>query len=69
MGGKMMSTVALFDLTKQNVATADPLNPGFNLAIGEVRSRGAEFDIQGEPTCRATWLAYGIRIHSNKIHF
>jgi len=48
MGGKMMSTVALFDLTKQNVATADPLNPGFNLAIGEVRSRGAEFDIQGE---------------------
>ena len=48
MDGTLTSTLALFNLTKQNVATADPANPGFNLATGEVRSRGVEFDIQGE---------------------
>ncbi len=48
LGGKLTTSLALFKLTKQNVATADPLNPGFNIAIGEVRSQGVEFDIQGE---------------------
>jgi iron complex outermembrane receptor protein len=48
LGGKLTTSLALFHLTKQNVATADPLNPGFNIAIGEVRSQGVEFDIQGE---------------------
>jgi iron complex outermembrane receptor protein len=45
---KLTSSLALFNLTKQNVATADPLNSGYNIAIGEVRSRGIEFDVQGE---------------------
>lgn len=48
MGGKLSSTVALFNLTKTNKAVGDPLHPGFNITIGEIRSRGLEFDLQGE---------------------
>ncbi|MBN8872360.1 MAG: TonB-dependent siderophore receptor [Rhodospirillales bacterium] len=36
-------TVALFDLTQQNVLTPDPLHVNFNTQAGEVRSRGVEF--------------------------
>ncbi len=46
--GKLRVNLAFFDLTKTNVACADPLNPGFSIAVGEVQSKGAEFDIQGE---------------------
>jgi iron complex outermembrane recepter protein len=35
-------TVALFDLTQQNVLTADPVNTNFSVQTGEVRSRGVE---------------------------
>ena len=47
-GGKLRGSLAHFDLTKQNVASADLLHPGFMTAIGEVHSRGEELDIQGE---------------------
>ena len=48
--GRLRATLAYYDLTKQNVATASP-NPaalGFSVAAGEVRSQGPELDIQGE---------------------
>ncbi|MFA5985001.1 MAG: TonB-dependent receptor [Methylococcaceae bacterium] len=56
LGGRLRATLAYFDLTKTNVGVSDP-NPLHNcgsgpgscsLALGEVRSRGPELDIQGE---------------------
>ncbi len=49
-GGRLRTTLAFYELTKQNVATPDP-NPahsGFVTTTGEVRSRGPEVDSQGE---------------------
>ena len=37
-------TASLFEITQQNVLTADPLNPLFSVQTGEVRVRGYEFD-------------------------
>jgi len=54
--GRLRATLAYFDLTKTNITTGDP-NPlhdcgggvgSCSLAIGAVRSRGPELDIQGE---------------------
>lgn len=47
---RLLSTVAFYEITKQNVATADLLNPGFSIATGEVRSRGIEVDVSGQVT-------------------
>lgn len=41
----MLITAAVYDLTQQNVATPDPQNPNFTIAVGEIRSRG--FELQG----------------------
>ncbi|WP_311222401.1 MULTISPECIES: TonB-dependent siderophore receptor [unclassified Acidovorax] len=49
---RMGATAALFDIRKSNVLTADPLNSGFSAAAGEVRSRGAEFDLAGQLSAR-----------------
>ncbi len=35
--------IALFDLTQQNVLTADPVHTGFSVQTGEVNVRGVEF--------------------------
>ena len=46
---KMSATVALFSITKENVLTPDPRDPNnFSIAVGEVKSRGLEFDFSGE---------------------
>jgi len=37
--------VSLFDLTRQNILTTDPNTPLFSVQTGEVRSRGAEFEV------------------------
>ncbi len=53
LGGKVHATVAYFDLTKTNIAKLDP-DPThlpayrWSVPIGEVRSKGVEFDLQGE---------------------
>lgn len=48
-GGRLRSTVALFDIKKKNVLTSDPLNGFFfSVATGEQRSKGVEFDIAGQ---------------------
>lgn len=46
--GRLRSTFSYFDLTRQNIAVADPNNPRFSLAIGEAETRGIELDISGE---------------------
>ncbi|MEL6319166.1 MAG: TonB-dependent siderophore receptor, partial [Cyanobacteria bacterium J06626_14] len=49
--GRLSSTLALFDITRTNVAAPDPDAPpgsGFVIPIGEERSRGIGLDIAGE---------------------
>ncbi|MEM9544103.1 MAG: TonB-dependent siderophore receptor [Cyanobacteria bacterium P01_E01_bin.42] len=48
LDGDVILNLAYFDLTKQNIATSDPSNPGFFIATGEQRSQGIELDIIGE---------------------
>lgn len=49
------ATIALFDIKKRKVLTADPANPGFSIVAGEVRSRGLDADYSGQlaPAWRA----------------
>ncbi|GKT26400.1 TonB-dependent siderophore receptor [Acidovorax sp. SUPP3334] len=49
---RMGATAALFDIRKRNVLTSDPLNSGYSVAAGEVRSRGLELDLAGQVTAR-----------------
>ncbi|MCA1326796.1 TonB-dependent siderophore receptor [Herbaspirillum sp. alder98] len=46
--GRSGATLAAFDITKQNVLTADPVNTGFSISAGEVKSHGVEFDFSGK---------------------
>ncbi|MEM6521272.1 MAG: TonB-dependent receptor [Cyanobacteria bacterium P01_C01_bin.70] len=48
LAGRLTANLALFNLTKENVATTDPDNIFFSVATGEQRSRGIELDIAGE---------------------
>ncbi|AGT10755.1 TonB-dependent siderophore receptor [Paracoccus aminophilus] len=41
---------AIFDITKTNVLTSDPSNPGFSVQTGEVRHRGLELEARGNLT-------------------
>ena len=45
---RLTATFAYFDITKQNVATADPVIPFASVATGEQRSRGVDFNVTGE---------------------
>lgn len=53
-GARWLATVAAFHVNKRNVLTADPANAGFSRAAGEVRSRGVEFEWNGD-------LGHGVR--------
>jgi iron complex outermembrane receptor protein len=43
----LTGTASLFRLNKGNILTSDLANPGFSIAVGEVRSRGFEFELAG----------------------
>ena len=45
---RLTSTLAIYEITKENVPVADPSNPGFSINGGELRSRGFEVDVAGE---------------------
>ncbi|MHC5770086.1 MAG: TonB-dependent siderophore receptor [Nostoc sp.] len=47
LDGKLSATLAVYEITKSNVATTDPNNTDYSIAAGEVKSRGIEFDISG----------------------
>ncbi len=49
LDGRLRVTTALFGSYRQNVATADPINPIFSIAVGEQRHQGVEFDVNGQP--------------------
>ncbi|MEM7594048.1 MAG: TonB-dependent siderophore receptor [Cyanobacteria bacterium P01_A01_bin.83] len=46
--GKLLATLGYFDITKENVATPDPIDPFSSVATGEQESQGVELDIIGE---------------------
>ncbi|MEO1300014.1 MAG: TonB-dependent siderophore receptor, partial [Cyanobacteria bacterium J06636_16] len=46
--GRLAATLAFFDLTLENIATADPDNGEFVIPIGEQTSQGVELTVQGE---------------------
>ncbi|UXH76955.1 TonB-dependent siderophore receptor [Roseateles amylovorans] len=58
--GRAGATVALFDIRKSGVLTADPINSGFSMAAGEVRSRGLELDGAG-------WVSAHWRINASLV--
>ncbi|MGL6339093.1 MAG: TonB-dependent siderophore receptor [Waterburya sp.] len=46
---RLASTLAFYDITKQNVAVTDPVDADFNIQTGEQKSRGIELDLTGTP--------------------
>lgn len=57
-GGKLRSTLAIFDLTKTHVATRDLSSPDPNAlrAIGEAQSDGVEVDVAGTLSSRLSLI-------------
>lgn len=47
LDGRLSATLSAFDLTKQNTAVADPQNPNQQIAVGEARTKGFEFELVG----------------------
>ncbi len=47
---RLSFTAALFQITKTNVATSDPLDSDYSVMTGKQRVRGVELDITGEVT-------------------
>lgn len=45
---RLSASTALFDIRKSNVLTTSPTNSNFQIAAGEVRSRGVEADVAGQ---------------------
>lgn len=48
LGSRLSTTLAAYEIIKQNIATTDPNDTDFSIAAGEVKSRGIELDVAGE---------------------
>ncbi len=46
--GRWNSTVSVYQITKNNVLTADPEHVNFSVQLGQTQTMGVEFDVQGE---------------------
>ncbi|WP_158409460.1 TonB-dependent siderophore receptor [Gloeocapsa sp. PCC 73106] len=44
---KLFANLAFYDLSRTNYIQEDPNNPGFQIQIGEQKSKGVEFDVTG----------------------
>ena len=49
-GGRLRTSLGVYQITKENILTTDPSNPNFSMYLGEVQSKGIEFDLQGQVT-------------------
>jgi catecholate siderophore receptor len=56
-GDKLVSTVAVYDLDRNNIKTPNPANPSQLILAGEQRTLGASLSFQGSVTQR--WMVYG----------
>lgn len=50
LDSRLGMTIAAFHLTKENVLTADPADSSYQIAAGEVRSRGIDLQLTGQLT-------------------
>lgn len=48
--GKLNTSLTIFQITKDNILVADPEDNNFSVQIGQVQSKGLEFDLQGQIT-------------------
>ena len=48
LDGALSATIAFYQLTKQNLPVDDPVDPNIQIAVGEARTRGVEFDLTGQ---------------------
>lgn len=48
-GSRTLLTLAVFDITQQNVLTTDPAHTSYSVQTGEIRSRGIEFEAATSP--------------------
>lgn len=46
--GRWNSTVSVYQITKNNVLTADPTNPNYSIQLGQTKTSGVEVDLRGE---------------------
>lgn len=51
-GSKGTATLALYQITRRNIATQDPNNPGVTILVGEQSSKGAELSVGLRPSAR-----------------
>uniref|UniRef100_UPI003F863082 TonB-dependent receptor n=1 Tax=Alicycliphilus soli TaxID=3228789 RepID=UPI003F863082 len=51
-GGKGTATLALYQISRRNIATQDPNRPGVTLLVGEQSSKGAELSLGLRPSPR-----------------
>jgi catecholate siderophore receptor len=56
-GDKLVSTLAVYDLDRNNIKTPNPANPSQLILAGEQRTLGASLSFQGSVTQR--WMIYG----------
>jgi catecholate siderophore receptor len=56
-GDKLVSTLAVYDLDRNNIKTPNPANPSQLILAGEQRTLGASLSFQGSVTQR--WMVYG----------
>lgn len=52
LDGKLNGTLSVFRITKDNILVADPANSAFQIAAGQARSKGVEFDLNWQATPR-----------------
>jgi iron complex outermembrane receptor protein len=58
-GELLQGTLAVYDMTKSGIITADPFNGGFSIAAGRAKSRGVELDLNGVlPAKIQYWISY-----------
>ncbi len=46
--GKLNTSITAYQITKENIKVGDLDNPNFSIQLGEVQSKGVEFDMQGK---------------------
>ncbi|HAU56947.1 MAG TPA: TonB-dependent siderophore receptor [Comamonadaceae bacterium] len=51
-GGKGTATLALYQITRRNIATQDANNPGVTILVGKQSSKGAELSVGLRPSTR-----------------
>ncbi len=49
-GGNWVTSLSLYQITKNNVLTADPNNVNFSVQLGQTVTKGIEFDLRGQIT-------------------